>query len=62
MTHGSGENADRNGNGQFAAGNTVTREGVPNRASWVREQVLATCDAKAIEKLKQLRLDDPALY
>ena len=50
--------------GKFAPGNQLggSRLGIPNRASWVREQVLATCDDKAIEKLKGLRLTDPSLY
>ena len=33
-------------NGKFAPGNQLggSRLGVPNKAAWIRDQILATCD------------------
>ena len=32
---------------------------MPNKAAWIRDQILATCDEKRIAELKKL---DPKLY
>ena len=65
-THETGGNADRNGNGQFATGNTVTREGSPNRAAWIKQQIQDTCTEVAVAKLKKLgesdKASDQAIY
>ena len=52
---------DRDANGRFAEGNQLggSRLGVPNKAAWIRDQILATCDEKRIKELKNL---DPKLY
>ena len=53
--HGSDE-PTHDANGKFAPGNQLggSRLGVPNRAAWIRDQILATCDEKRITELKNL--------
>lgn len=55
-TEGRAENGQFDGRGADNPGRPL---GSPNKAAWIRDQILETCDEKRITELKQL---DPKLY